>query len=87
MSQPGQMVVVDLQYPFEFADDLIDKIELRRPKGKDIKACVKGVAPVAETMALAARLSGHLPAVFDEMDALDVTAVMEAVGNFMAPGR
>lgn len=87
MSNAEQKVVIDLKYPFEFADDLIDKIELRRPKGKDIKACVKGVAPVAETMALAARISGHLPAVFDEMDAEDLTAVMDAVGNFMAPGR
>jgi hypothetical protein len=79
-------VTIKLQYPVEFADELIDEITLRRATGKDLRS-MKGQNGVADSLALASRLSGCLPAVFDLMDAADVSAVLEEVGNLVAPGR
>lgn len=85
MSQSN--VVIQLERPVEIGDDLIEEISLRRPKGKDLKACIKGQNNVAESIALAARLSGQLPVVFDEMDAADLTEVLDQVGNFLKRGQ
>lgn len=83
----GEAVVIKLDFPIEFKGDLIEEISLRRPKGKDMKACIKGVNNVAESIALAARLSDHLPIIFDEMDGADLTEVLGAVGNLLQRGR
>jgi len=80
-------VKIQLQYPVEIGEDLIDEISLRRPKGKDLKKFMKGQNSMAESMALAAHLSGQLPVVFDEMDASDLTTVLDEVGNFVTRGR
>lgn len=80
-------VTIKLEHPIEIGNDLIEEITMRRPKGKDMKACIKGVNNVAESIALAARLSEQLPVVFDEMDGADLTAVLDEVGNFLQRGR
>lgn len=80
-------VTIKLDHPIEIGNDLIEEITMRRPKGKDMKACIKGVNNVAESIALAARLSEQLPVVFDEMDGADLTAVLDEVGNFLQRGR
>jgi len=80
-------VTIDLEYPVEFAEEEITQIKLRRATGKDLKASMKGVNPVADSIALAVRLSGQLPAVFDIMDASDLTAVLDEVGNLLKSGQ
>lgn len=82
-----QTVTVKLSIPVEIGDDLIEEIVLRRPKGKDLKAAMKGTSAFSDSIALAVRLSGQLPVVFDEMDGADLTAVLDAVGNFMQRGQ
>jgi len=80
-------VTIKLEFPVEFAGDLIEEISLRRATGKDLKATIKGMAGVGESLALAARLSDQLPAVFDLMDAADVSAVLDEVGKLIQSGR
>lgn len=80
-------VTITLEYPVEFADEEITEIKLRRATGKDLKAAMKGANPVADSIALAVRLSGQLPAVFDIMDASDLTEVLSQVGNLLQSGQ
>lgn len=80
-------VTIPLEYPVEFADEEITEIKLRRATGKDLKLTMKGVNAVQDSIALAVRLSGHLPAVFDLMDASDLTEVLSQVGNLLQSGQ
>lgn len=80
-------ITIALEYPVEFADEEIVEIKLRRATGKDLKLAMKGVNAVQDSIALAVRLSGHLPAVFDIMDAADLTAVLSEVGNLLQSGQ
>lgn len=84
MSQSGS-VTIKLQTPVEIGNDLIEEITLRRPKGKDMKTLTAS-AGTGDLMKLAARLSGQLPVVFDEMDGFDVAEVLGQVGNFLTSG-
>lgn len=76
---------VILTTPVEVAGDLIEQIELRRPKGKDMKTLPANMT-TGDLIKLAVRLSGQLPVVFDEMDGYDLTEVLGAVGNFFTSG-
>jgi hypothetical protein len=80
-------VTIQLEYPLEFAEEEITEIKLRRATGKDLKLAMKGVNAVQDSIALAVRLSGHLPAVFDMMDASDLTEVLSQVGNLLQSGQ
>lgn len=80
-------VTVQLEYPFEFADKEITEINLRRATGKDLKLSMKGTNSVQDSIALAARLSGEVPAVFDAMDGSDLTEVLSQVGNLLQSGQ
>lgn len=79
------MTTIKLQTPVEVAGELIEEIVLRRPKGKDMKGLSASVN-TGDLLKLAAKLSGQLPVVFDEMDGFDVTEVLGAVGNFLTSG-
>jgi hypothetical protein len=78
-------VTIKLQTPIEVGNDFIEEITLRRPKGKDMKTLTAN-AGTGDLMKLAARLSGQLPVVFDEMDGYDVAEVLTQVGNFLTSG-
>lgn len=80
-------VTVKLEYPIEFADEEIVEIKLRRATGKDLKLAMKGNNAVQDSIALAVRLSGHMPAVFDLMDGSDLTEVLSQVGNLLQSGQ
>lgn len=81
----GSSVTVVLTEPVEVAGEYIDAITLRRPKGKDMKT-LSSAMNMGDMMKMAAKLSGHLPVVFDEMDSYDVTQVLQEVGNFFTSG-
>lgn len=83
MSEP---IVVTLEYPIEFQNEEITEIKLRRATGKDLKM-LPGNPTTGDTIKLAARLSGHLPVVFDLMDGADITAVLSEVGNLLQSGQ
>lgn len=80
-------ITIPLEYPVEFADEEITEIKLRRATGKDLKLAMKGSNAVQDSIALAVRLSGQMPAVFDIMDASDLTAVLSEVGNLLQSGQ
>lgn len=78
-------VIVVLTQPIEVGNEYIDTITLRRPKGKDMKG-LSAAMTTGDMMKMAAKLSGNLPVVFDEMDSYDVTQVLQEVGNFFTSG-
>lgn len=86
MTSEKNTVTITLEAPVEFSDELIREVVLRRATGKDLRA-MKGQNSVADSLTLACRLSGLMPVVFDLMDAADVQAVLEEVGNLLTRGR
>ena len=78
---------IELEYPIEFANEEITIIELRRATGKDLKLSMKGKNNMEDALALASRLSGQMPAVFDLMDMADLTAVLDEVGKLSQRGQ
>lgn len=86
MTSEKKTVTITLESPVEFNDELISEVVLRRATGKDLRA-MKGQNSVADSLTLASRLSGLMPVVFDLMDAADVQAVLEEVGNLLTRGR
>lgn len=80
------MLKLKLKYPVTFNDETITEIELRRPKGRDIK--ILPTNPTTEhLLRLASKLSGQVSGVFDEMDAVDVMTVSEAIAGFLDRGQ
>ena len=80
------MKTINLKYPFDWDGKTISQIELKRPKMKHIKHL--GESPTTDDLIkVAAKVSGQLPIVFDEMDALDGIAVCEAVADFLADAQ
>ncbi len=80
------MVKLKLRYPVEFNGETISEIELKRPKGKHLKV-LPANPTTKDLLVLAAKLSGYPTQVFDEMDAVDVIAVSEAIANFLERGQ
>lgn len=83
----NKAATIELEYPIEFAGDEITTIELRRATGKDLKLSMKGKNNMEDALALASRLSGQMPAVFDLMDMADLTAVLDEVGKLSQRGQ
>lgn len=85
--------IIELQYPFKWktgdGEQLIEKVELRRPKGKHLKGLTKNVG-MFEMFQIAAKVAVEdyvTPAFFDEMDAADCMEVTEVIGDFLDNGR
>lgn len=74
-------IVYKLKYPFEFGDEHISELRLRRAKGKEFRLFKGGDADPEIMMELLARLSGQPPALVDAMDMEDVLLAMDAMGN------
>lgn len=79
-------VTIALENSVEFNDERITEVVLRRATGKDLRV-MKGQNPIVDSLTLASKLSGLMPVVFDLMDAADVQAVLEEVGNLLTRGR
>ena len=92
MSKEKLSVVIQLKYPFEWADadgsgkKEITEVEFRRPKGKDIKGIGQDVS-LEDILKVAAKISPYSPRFFDEMDAVDCMAVSEVVNSFLDGGQ
>lgn len=77
---------IKLTYPVEFDNQTIEEITLQRPKGKHLKK-MPATPGMNDLLALASRVSGLAPVIFDELDGVDVTAVCEAIGDFLSDGQ
>lgn len=73
---------VQLKHPFTFGEREVTEITLDRLKGKHIRKM--GASPtVDDLLSLASKSAKEPPALFDEMDAEDVFAVTEVIGDFL----
>jgi len=79
--------IYKLKHPFTLDDKEITRIEFIRPKGKHIKGINLTSPTMDDMLKLAAKISGQLPRVYDEMDLEDVMAIMEIVGDFLGAGQ
>ena len=75
-----------LKYPFKWDEKEYTEIKMQRPKGKHIKK-LSDNPNVGDLLDIAAKCSGILPRVFDEMDVADSIAITEVVADFLASGR
>ena len=88
--QPGKpkTVELELEEPYPFGTDTIERLTIRRPKGRDYKKMPAGLEDNPGLLLdWAAHLSGHPPSVFDDMDCVDVNRVLEVVGGFFDTGQ
>lgn len=79
---PPEAEVVHLEFPVEYEGVTLDKVQLRRPTGADLRK-VPTEMGIGDMMTLAARLSGLADVAFDRMDASDVGRVIEVVQGFL----
>lgn len=77
---------IKLAYPVEFDQKVFDEITLQRPKGKHLKK-MPSEPSMKDLLALASRVSGVPPLVFEELDGVDVTNICEAIGDFLTDGQ
>lgn len=85
----SESVKYELKHPIEIKAEKSDKVidtltvlELRRPKGKHLKAMDKVLGENAKTLALIAVCAGVPVSSFDELDAEDFVALGEIVEVF-----
>lgn len=80
----GVNTTIILRHPVRHGGNVIDHLELRRPKGRELKKWAKLAQrdkSAVDFDALAV-LSGHTPNVIDELDIDDVADALEVVGYF-----
>lgn len=86
-------VVYQLQYPFEITSkegkvlESYTSFELKRPKGKHLKATDRVTGEAAKTLALIAACAGVLPEFLDDLDIVDFTHLGEIVEGFTKAPR
>jgi len=82
-------VKVKLKHPIDWASDtgenLVDEVELKRPKGKHIKH-LDGEVSMSDLLKIASKVSGYTPAFFDELDAEDCLEIVGVIGDFLGSG-
>ena len=81
-TKPTPSVIYKLDYPMEYGEELIEKIEFKRLKLKHVKGLGREVS-VETLMKLAGKSSGRPPSFFDELDASDGMAIGEIMGSFL----
>lgn len=81
-------VTIDLRVPVMHGSEQIERMTLKRLKGKHMRALGGGMekAGMAEILSLAGRVSGLPPVVVDELDAVDCVVVAEVIGGFFESG-
>lgn len=82
-----QPVTIKFKGPSGEREEVITEVQLRRPKGKDIRAMDRVEGDIGKTMALLSRVSDLDPSVLDEMDGADVVELLERVAGFLPSGQ
>jgi hypothetical protein len=72
-----------LAYPIEVDGEKITEIELRRPKGADMRKALNMTGAGEITASMIINLAEVSPKVVDELDGEDFMALSVIVGNFM----
>ncbi|WP_417590779.1 phage tail assembly protein [Parasphingorhabdus sp.] len=68
-------------------EESIDKVSIREPRGKDMRALNNVHGDIAMSMEMVERLT-NLDRVFvDEMHAADLAGIGEIIEGFMVPGK
>ena len=82
------MTTYHLKYPIKDENGiLLQSVEVRRVKMKDIRAMEKEVGgDVDKAALLISRLTGLIPPIVDELDQDDVAGISEQLGGFQLPG-
>lgn len=74
-----------LNHPIQFGDRAVTELQLRRPRGKDIRRFNLGPnSGVADFLALAEKLAAEPPALIDELDGEDALRLANEVAGFLA---
>jgi hypothetical protein len=81
------IVHYELRWPIQFGSETITKLEIRRPKGKDLRKMRVDQPGQVTTLDLISRLTGQPSAVVDEMDSEDIEEVGEIIKGFTLSGR
>jgi hypothetical protein len=76
-----------LKHPFQFGSDrMVTELTFGRLKGKHLRKL--GATPtMSDLLELASKSAGEPLPLFDEMDAEDVMAVVEIIGDFLGGFR
>jgi hypothetical protein len=78
---------LELTCPVEFANEVVSKLTLRSPRGKDlrsIKLASFADMSLGEALDIGGRLCGKPPEFMDLLDATDVMKVTSAVFDFLS---
>lgn len=76
-------VAVTLEHPIAFNGQTINTLSFRSPKVSDLIAASEETTPVRQTMGMLARLCGLDFATFGEIDAADLSKIVEATGELL----
>ncbi len=76
---------IKLVQPIANGSETIHELEIREPKAKDMRGMPLNMDMDA-MLTLAGRCTGQPPSVIDELGFVDLTALMEMLGNFIKPG-
>jgi len=76
-----------LNMPVQFGERTITELQLRRPKGKDLRKLKGGETSIGDILDIASKLAGEPPAVIDELDGEDSLRLAEVIGDFLGNSR
>lgn len=82
---------IKLKYPLDYNEGndrfLVDTVELRRVKTKDLRELDKKTGDINRAAFLISRLSGLDPVIVDELDGEDFNALSRAVNALMGESQ
>lgn len=76
------MKTITLKHPIEFGDRTVTELTFERLKGKHLRK-LSAKPTMNDLLELASKSAKEPPALFDEMDGVDVMAVAEVIGDFL----
>ena len=84
-----ETVEITLDYPIDTGKGRVEKLSVRRPKVKDLKAAARfGKTPEDQETGLFAVLTGLVPEDFNGMDLIDYAKLHDTFRGFLdRPGR
>lgn len=77
---------IKLTDPIQVGSETIHELELNKPKAKHMRGMPLQMG-MDDMLTLISRCSAQPPSTIDELSFADMTAVMEAIGNFLPNGR